>query len=91
MVNNYISVVKKTLVRCYYAFFGEEVAQVKKINPTAHIISTLTTAIMTATTATVRGGATHTDGTILVASAAQVVSIAYAHRDIQTQNLRFRG
>lgn len=81
-------------MRSYYAFFGEEVAQVKNVTPTSSIIAS-TVAIMSiiinrSTTVTVGddAAATNTHGAVLVASAAQVVSVANAHGDVQIQNPR---
>jgi len=83
-------------VRSYYAFFSEEVAQVKNVTPTTSsiIASTVTiiSIIIITTTVTVAhdaaAAAANTHGAVLVASAAQVVSVPNAHRDVQIQNPR---
>lgn len=82
-------------MRSYYAFFGEEVAQVKNVTPASSIIAstvTIMSIIIISSSTTVTAGddaaATNTHGAVLVASAAQVVSVANAHGDVQIQNPR---
>lgn len=72
-------------MRGYNAFLGEEAAQVKKLTPNIGMTTvTATCMIRTATDS-------DTNGTVLVASAAQLVSVPNAHcwRNIQIQNLGF--
>lgn len=77
-------------MRSYCAFFGEEVAQVKNIAPTSSIIAAtviiISIIVITVTVDDGGGAAANSDGAVLVASAAQVVSVANAHGNVQIQN-----
>ena len=94
ILNNYYiltscTVIKKLLVRCYCGLLGEEAAQVKNINATTPTATSTVIVIDVHICAAIGGSQSDANGTLLVASAIQMVSVTNARGDVQIQNSSF--